>query len=87
MGLAHEVTICDKARMSEHLIDRLGGNKAVADALGTTINVVANWRTREIPWKRRPAIARLASSQAVALPVDFWDDDATRPTPDAQAAA
>jgi DNA-binding transcriptional regulator YdaS (Cro superfamily) len=61
--------------MSQHIIDKLGGNKAVADALGIKANVVANWRLadRQIPWRHRPALARLAVERAVSLPEDFWE--------------
>lgn len=64
--------------MENDLIEALGGNKAVAEALGTAPNVVANWRQpeRTIPWKRRHAIARLAAQQGVPLPVDFWTENA-----------
>ena len=60
--------------METELIKALGGNKAVADALGTAPNVVANWQHegRSIPWKRRHEIARIAADRGVALPVDFW---------------
>lgn len=61
--------------MQEHIIDRLGGNKAVADALGVKPNAVANWRLegRQIPWRHRPALARLAVERAIPLPESFWE--------------
>jgi len=62
--------------MANHLIDALGGNKVVAEALGLSPNVVHNWRTREIPWKRRHIIARLAAERGVSLPESFWGDAA-----------
>lgn len=60
--------------MAENIIEALGGNKAVADALGVAPNVVANWRLegRDIPWKRRHAIAELARARGVDLPGDFF---------------
>lgn len=60
--------------MASEVIDALGGNKAVAEALGVAPNVVANWRLpdRDIPWKRRHVIAELAAAQSVKLPKDFW---------------
>ena len=59
----------------KHLIDKLGGNRAVAEALNTTASAVANWRLsdRRIPWKYKPVIARMAADKAVQLPTDFWE--------------
>lgn len=57
--------------MATELIDALGGNRAVADALGVAPNVVANWRNRNIPWQRRHQIARLAETKGIDLPRDF----------------
>lgn len=59
--------------MAPDLIDQLGGNGAVAEALKAAPNAVANWRTRGIPWKRRHAIARLAADRGVSLPPDYWE--------------
>lgn len=58
----------------KQLIDDLGGIKAVSEALGVDRSAVGNWRLegRSIPWKHRPAIARLAAEKAVNLPLDFW---------------
>lgn len=60
--------------MWKQLIDDLGGIKPVADALGVDKSAVGNWRLsgRNIPWKHRPAIARLAAERAVNLPANFW---------------
>lgn len=60
--------------MTKQLIDQLGGIKAVAAELGVDKSAVSNWRLegRSIPWKHRPAIARMAAVKAVNLPVDFW---------------
>lgn len=59
----------------DHIIDKLGGNAAVAKALNAKPNAVANWKlpARDIPWRYRPAIARLAAERAVTLPENFWD--------------
>ncbi len=61
--------------MSKQLINELGGPKAVADRLKTSHGAVRNWMLadRSIPWKYRPAIARLAAERAVQLPADFWE--------------
>jgi hypothetical protein len=59
--------------MAHDLITDLGGTKAVADALGVNSNVVANWRARGIPWRRRHAIARLAAQLGKPLPQSFWE--------------
>ena len=66
--------LCLYAAMTKQLIDQLGGIKAVADALGVDRSAVSNWRLegRHIPWKHRPAIARMAAEKAVNLPSDFW---------------
>lgn len=64
--------------MATHLIDALGGNQAVAEALGVSSNAVANWKMPErgIPWKRRHIIARMAAERGVTLPEDFWAEKA-----------
>jgi len=60
------------------LLDDLGGNQAVALALGTTASAVANWKlpNRSIPWRKRHAVARLAAERGVQLPADFWTEAA-----------
>jgi len=60
--------------MAIHILDQLGGNKIVADALNVSPGAVANWRlpSRNIPWRFRHAIARLAAERGVTLPNDFW---------------
>jgi hypothetical protein len=60
----------------EQLIDSLGGNSELAKALNLTPNAISNWRIRGIPWRMRPAIARIAAEKAVALPSDFWGEAA-----------
>ena len=59
---------------SKALIDQLGGIGPVAAATGAHRSAVSNWRLagRNIPWKHKPAIARLAADRAVSLPADFW---------------
>lgn len=59
--------------MGNDIITELGGTKLVADALGVQTNVVANWRVRGIPWKRRHAVARLAADLGKPLPSSFWE--------------
>lgn len=56
----------------ENLIDQLGGNKALAEKLRVTPNAVSNWRERGIPWRLRPAVARMAAENGFALPDNFW---------------
>ena len=60
----------------EQLIEKLGGNRVLAETLGVTPNAVSNWRTRGIPWKVRPVIARMAAERGLALPEDFWGEAA-----------
>lgn len=58
----------------KQFIVSLGGNKAVADALSVDRSAVGNWLNegRDIPWRHRPALARLATRMAVPLPEWFW---------------
>jgi hypothetical protein len=58
----------------KELIDELGGIGHVAAATGADRSAVSNWRLqgRNIPWKHKPAIARLAAEKAVNLPHNFW---------------
>ncbi len=58
------------------LIDQLGGNRVLAEKLQVTPNAVSNWRDRGIPWRLRPAIARMAVEGGIALPTDFWGEAA-----------
>lgn len=58
----------------EQLISDLGGNVALAKELNCTPNAISNWRTRGIPWKVRPVIARIAAERGVGLPSDFWGE-------------
>ena len=67
--------ICFIRGMSDKaLIDQLGGIPPVSAATGAKASAVSNWRLdgRKIPWKHKPAIARLAAEKAVNLPADFW---------------
>ena len=61
--------------MSRELIEKLGGAKTVASDLNTTPGAVRNWMldSRSIPWRFRPAIARIAAERAVPLPENFWE--------------
>ena len=61
--------------MSRELIQALGGSKAVAESLKTSRGAVRNWMLdgRSIPWKYRPALARIAADRAVPLPENFWE--------------
>lgn len=67
--------ICFLRCMDRDIIDLLGGPGALAETLKVTKAAVINWRlaNRRIPWKHRPAIARMAAEKAVALPADFWE--------------
>jgi uncharacterized protein YjcR len=56
-----------------HFLDQLGGNKVIAEALAVAPNVVANWKERGIPWKRRHVIAQIAAKRRVPLPENFWE--------------
>jgi DNA-binding transcriptional regulator YdaS (Cro superfamily) len=57
-----------------HIIDMLGGPAALAKALNVKPSAVSNWKLdgRGIPFKFRPAIARLAAERAINLPADYW---------------
>lgn len=64
--------------MSTHFLDDLGGNKELAEALGVSSNAVSNWRSpeRDIPWRHRHVIARMAAERGVELPKGFWGEAA-----------
>lgn len=53
------------------IIDALGGTGALASALGRKDTAVSNWKTNGIPWRWRPAIARMAKDRKMNLPPDF----------------
>lgn len=76
--LAPECAMCIVAPMTEDIISKLGGLGEVADKLRVERSAVSNWRLpgRRIPWKHRPALARLAAERAVPLPADFWGETA-----------
>lgn len=61
--------------MTKQLIDQLGGIKPVAEYLNVDRSAVGNWRLkgRQIPWKHRMGIARLAAERGVDLPSGFWE--------------
>jgi len=61
--------------MARDFIDRLGGYKAVAKALGIPPGAVANWMlaSRRIPWRYRPTLARIAGKKRIKLPEGFLD--------------
>ena len=60
--------------MAKELIKSLGGAKAVAEALNVSPSAVANWMMpdRDVPWRHRHAVARVAAQQGVTLPENFW---------------
>jgi hypothetical protein len=60
--------------MSRELIKALGGTKAVAADLKVSDGAVRNWmlEDRSIPWRYRPAMAKVAAERGVPLPDDFW---------------
>lgn len=68
--------------MAKELIKSLGGAKVVAEALNVSPSAVANWMmpNRDVPWRHRHAIARVAAQQGVTLPDNFWQAS-DRPTP------
>lgn len=53
------------------VIDRLGGTKAVAEALDIFPSAVTNWRKRGISEAGRYQIRDLAKRKRVTLPADF----------------
>lgn len=59
-------------RMATDIINDLGGNAKVAEALSVNPNVVANWKLRKnIPLAERFRIAELARMNNVELPEGF----------------
>lgn len=61
--------------MSKELIKALGGSKQVAADLNVSRGAVRNWQLagRSIPWRFRPAIAKIAAERGVPLPEKFWE--------------
>lgn len=58
--------------MATDIIDDLGGNAKVAEALRVAPNVVANWKLRnKIPLAERFRVAELARVQNIDLPEGF----------------
>ncbi len=57
----------------EPLIDRLGGSKAVAEALKQKQSTISMWRVRGVPWRFRPAVVALAKRRGVSVPRNFLD--------------
>lgn len=66
--------------LEEHatLVDRLGGPKAVAEAVAAktgksiTPQAVSNWRTKHgVAWPYRALIAEMAKKKRVKLPKNF----------------
>ena len=56
------------------LIDALGGPSSVAADLGGMLpQRVANWKTRGIPWRIRPRLAKLAEQRGIKVPDGFLD--------------
>lgn len=53
------------------IIVRLGDTAALARELGLPLSTVSVWKTRNIPWKHRITIARMARERNVLLPADF----------------
>lgn len=51
---------------SDSVIDRLGGTKAVAEALALAVPTVSVWRVRGIPPGRWQSLTQLASEQGAA---------------------
>lgn len=54
-------------------IKALGGPAAVADARGVTLRAARSWQYRGVPWRQRPAVARIAEQMGVDLPPGFLD--------------
>jgi len=54
-----------------HLIEKLDGPTAVANAIGAPVQTVHSWKKNGIPQWRRPVLAELARRKGVELPADF----------------
>jgi hypothetical protein len=61
--------------MARDFIKELGGYRAVAQELDISPGRVANWShpSRQIPWRYRMALARMAREKRVELPDGFLD--------------
>lgn len=53
------------------IIEALGGHHRVAEITGDKVGSVIMWKTRGIPFKRRPQLARAAKERKIMLPADF----------------
>lgn len=53
----------------------VGGSTFLARHLGITPQVVNNWHERGVPWRWRPAVAKLAQTKGVVVPDDFLITD------------
>lgn len=61
-------------------IDRLGGPTHVARRVdASSHNVVANWRTRGVPWHMRTRLVALAVAEGIAVPAGFTTQEGRRP--------
>lgn len=61
-------------------IDRLGGPSHVARRVNASgHSVVANWRTRGVPWHMRTKLVALAIAEGIAVPPGFTTQEGRRP--------
>ena len=54
------------------IIDLLGGNETVANALGVTASAVGNWRGRKLPSDTFLAIQGLLMAKGATAPAHLW---------------
>lgn len=53
------------------LIDALGGTGFLAKELAQRHNTISTWRTRKVPWRWRPHLARMAGERGIPIPDGF----------------
>lgn len=53
----------------ETILDSLGGDKSVAEALGCRVSAISNWKTRGLPPGRKFDLLALAEQQDVKLTI------------------
>ena len=59
------------------LIDALGGSQQVAELINSSVGTkmtsqhISMMRSRGIPWRYRPLLAKIAKSRKIAVPAGF----------------
>ncbi len=60
---------------ADRAIQAAGGTVALARAVGTSKQAVANWRRSRVPAERLPAVVRASGLEAAAIRPDLYDTE------------